>query len=285
MSTEIVLWCKTCLRCQAYLVGRHQRTPLVRSPAPSSRFESLHVDIVGPLPYSRGYQYVFTIVDRFTRYPEAIPIRDATESECARALLSWISQFGVCLKVTSDQGRQFVSGIWRDICQLLGLQSVTTLAYEPQQNGLVERMHRDLKASPMAVLQGDPHWVDALPLVLMEMRASIKPDIGRSSAELVFGETIRLPGQYFDRRTGIPHTPFARGLQSVFSRLRPVQTAWHQAGVRRPVFISPALQMATHVFIRVDSHRAPLQPPYKGPYRVIERGPKSYVLELDVTID
>uniref|UniRef100_A0A5S6QRB3 Uncharacterized protein n=1 Tax=Trichuris muris TaxID=70415 RepID=A0A5S6QRB3_TRIMR len=62
-------------------------------------------------------------------------------------------------------------------------------------------------------------------------------------------------------------------------------TAWHQPTAGRPVFIAPSLRAATHVFVRIDSHRQPLQPPYKGPYRVLERGPKSFVLDLDGAID
>ncbi|KFD63758.1 hypothetical protein M514_24111 [Trichuris suis] len=182
-----------------------------------------HVDLVGPLPCSRGYQYIFTIVDRYTRYPEAIPLKDATATECARALLSWISRFGICLRLTSDRGRQFISDVWRELCQLLGIQSHTTLAYEPHQNGLVERMHRDLKASLMATLQGDPNWADTLPIILMGMRAAFKPDIGTSAAELVLGQTSRLPGQYFDRCSDEPHSEFAKDLRRAFA---PGQREW-----------------------------------------------------------
>ncbi|KFD68536.1 hypothetical protein M514_10285 [Trichuris suis] len=285
MCSDIAFWCNACLRCQASKVGHHQRTQLLRPPAPSSRFEALHVDLVGPLPCSRGCQYIFTIVDRYTRYPEVIPLRDATATECARALMSWISRFGICLRLTSDRGRQFISDVWRELCQLLGIQSHTTLAYEPQQNGLVERMHRDLKASLMATLQGDPNWADTLPVVLMGMRAAFKPDIRTSAAELVLGEALRLPAQYFDRCPDEPHSEFAKDLRRAFARLRPVKISWHQPIAGRPMFISPSLSSATHVFVRVDSHRTLLQQPYKGPYRVFERGPKSYLLELEAGVD
>uniref|UniRef100_A0A5S6QGN9 Integrase catalytic domain-containing protein n=1 Tax=Trichuris muris TaxID=70415 RepID=A0A5S6QGN9_TRIMR len=200
----------------------------------------------GPLDYCRGYQYVFTIIDRYTRYPEAIPIVASTAVACARALLSWISRFGMCISITSDRGKQFTT-------------------YEPHQNGLVERMHRNMKASLMAVLQGDPNWADALPLVLMGMRASLKPDIG----------------QFFDRNTEMPHSQFARNLQRVIAKLRPAQTEWHQPAAGRPVFISSSMRTATHVFVRIDAHRTPLRPPYQGPYKVLERGTKLFLLETE----
>ena len=285
MSTDIRNWCRGCLRCQSSKVIRHQHTALVRPAAPSSRFEYLHVDIVGPLEYSRGYRYIFTIVDRYTRYPEAIPIPDATAAECARALMQWISRHGMCSKVTSDRGRQFISELWGELHVLLGIQRTTTLAYQPQQNGLVERFHRDMKAALMSVLQGDPQWCDALPVVMLGLRASFKPDLGMSSAELVFGEALHLPGQFFDPTPEVPHTEFAQHLRTTLSRLRPVPTSWHQGDRGRAVFVSDELQSSTHVFVRVDSHRAPLQPPYKGPYRVLRRGAKSFEIDLGGTTD
>uniref|UniRef100_A0A5S6R0D6 Reverse transcriptase/retrotransposon-derived protein RNase H-like domain-containing protein n=1 Tax=Trichuris muris TaxID=70415 RepID=A0A5S6R0D6_TRIMR len=138
-----------------------------------------------------------------------------------------------------------------------------------------------MKASLMAVLQDDPNWADALPLVMMGMRASFKADLGRSAAELVFGEALRLPGQFFDKTTDVPQSQFAKNLQRVVASLRPAQTAWHQSASGRPVFMSPHMRTATHVFVRVDAHRSPLQPPYKGPYKILERGPKSFLLETE----
>ena len=90
---------------------------------PSSRFEHLHVDIVEPFPPSRGYTYLFTVIDRFTRWPEAIPMADCTAQTCAQAFLSgWIARFGVPASVTSDRGRQFISELGRDVLHLFGIK-------------------------------------------------------------------------------------------------------------------------------------------------------------------
>ena len=96
MKRDIAQWTRACHACQQSKVHRHVKAPLQSFPAPAARFDSLHVDIIGPLPPSQGYTYLFTCVDRYTHWPEAIPIADATADSCARALLSgWVSHFGV----------------------------------------------------------------------------------------------------------------------------------------------------------------------------------------------
>ena len=76
MSKDIRQWTRSCLSCQRAKVTTHMRAPVEPLPMPSSRFESLHVDLVGPLPLSQGFSYLLTVVDWFTRWPEAIPVVD-----------------------------------------------------------------------------------------------------------------------------------------------------------------------------------------------------------------
>ena len=173
-------------------------SPVINIPVPSKRFSHLHIDLVGPLPSSEGFSHLLTIIDRTTCWPEAVPLRSTSTTDCARALIRhWISRFGVPLDLTSDRGPQFASTLWNEIAQQLGVQLHRTTAYHPQSNGLVERFHRTLKAALKARLQG-PNWADELPWVLLGLRTAPKEDLGFSTAELVYGTPLTVPGEFID---------------------------------------------------------------------------------------
>ena len=79
-----------------------------------TRLASIHVDMAGSLPVCEGQRYHLTVVDKFTRWPKAIPIEDMTAKTVTKVLIrNWISQYGVPADIAVDSGRQFTSNLWR----------------------------------------------------------------------------------------------------------------------------------------------------------------------------
>ena len=274
ISKDVAQWTRSCQQCQLCKVQRHTVTPLSTFSTPDARFDLIHIDIVGPLPPSEGCSYLLTCVDRFTRWPEAIPISAITADVVAKAFVSgWISRFGVPSTVTTDRGRQFESALWRELMQLLGSTRCRTTAYHPSANGLVERFHRQLKASLKA--QPDPtKWTEALPLVLLGIRTALKTDLQCNTAELVYGTTLRLPGEFVDPESS---TALADPVDYV-TRLKLIMSKLKATPVRkqlpRSTHVCDELSSSTHVYIRHGGVKKPLQPPYDGPYKVLKRAGK-----------
>lgn len=278
MSKDVAKWARSCLECQRSKVSRHTHTPLKEFDLPSQRFDHVHLDLVGPLPPSDGCTYILTCIDRFTRWPEAIPIPDITAETVSRAFISqWIARFGVPSTITTDQGRQFESNLFKTLSSFLGVKRIRSSPYHPASNGLVERFHRSLKQSLKC--HGNPKWTESLPLVLLGLRSVMKDDLECTCAELVYGTPLRLPAEFLDTPTvAVESHELLKRLRSTMETLKPKLTSAHSSP---KIFIHPALENCTHVFVRNDTIRKPLQAPYDGPYRVANRTPKTFTLVIN----
>ena len=165
------------------------------------------------------------MIDRYTRWLEVCPLPDITaDSDTWAFLFSWISRFGVPQRLTSDQGRQFTSNLFSGAARLRGISLSRTTAYQPQSNGMIEAEYRPLKASLMC--HAETHWIDALPWIL-GMRTAVKEDIGLSSSHLVYGEPLRVPGEFLQQTPEVPTTKALQTLQSFLRILRPQPAPRH----------------------------------------------------------
>ena len=125
MSSFVANFARTCLGCQKGKIHRHVALEAAVIPVPVRRFAHIHIDIVGPLPMSAKCNYIFTILDRTTRWPEAVPLESVTAADCPAALLQgWIQRFGVPDTITSDRGAQFTSAVWAALCSLLSIRHI-----------------------------------------------------------------------------------------------------------------------------------------------------------------
>ena len=144
---------------------------------------------------------------------------------------------------------------------LMPLSSPTpshTTSYHPIANRIIERFHRQLKASLKAHTP-TVHWTKSLPLVLLGIRTALKDDLRCSAAELVYGTTLRLPAEFLQQST----TDTTADPASLVTRLKHTMREFRASPVRtqpqRNVHVTRDLSSCTHVFIRNNTVCKPLQ--------------------------
>ncbi|XP_028173258.1 uncharacterized protein LOC114362170 [Ostrinia furnacalis] len=222
------------------------------------------------------------MIDRATGWPEAIPLKDITAESISEAVYSsWIVRFGCPLRITTDQGRQFESHLFTNLTKRLGITKIHTTAYHPQANGKIERWHRTLKSALMS--RGNTEkWVNELPTVLLGLRASLRDDTEISAAELVYGTTLKLPGDFFE--TTKPNLDTDAFLHELREHIRNLSAVPQKQPREGKTFVHPALKTCKYVFVRCDHVTKPLTPPYTGPFKVMEHGDKYFKIMISDVI-
>ncbi|GBO40228.1 Transposon Tf2-6 polyprotein [Araneus ventricosus] len=175
IKKDMQLWTRTCIPCQKAKINRDTKTKLGECEVPSGRFCVVHIDLIGPLPPSRGNIYCLTCIDRFSNWMEAIPLDSISADTVARAFYSnWIARFGTPHKLITDRGTQFRSETLQTLSKICGIKLQHTTAYHPACYGKVERLHRTLKTALKA--HNNLSWIDSLSTVLLGLRTAIQED-------------------------------------------------------------------------------------------------------------
>ena len=279
MQRDIREWSRGCLACQKSKIVRHTKSPLQQYSI-SDWFGHVHTDIV-ILPEVEGYRYLISFIDHSSRWVEAKPLRQREAEDVAQAFLEvWVSPHGMPHRLISDRGPQFRSRLFDSICAFLGVDSVRTTTYNPKSNGIVERMQRILKDSLRC---RGKNWLTDLPFVLLGLRTAIREDTNTSPAEMVFGTGVRVPGEFF-----VPNVPieneheFVKQLRDTVRQAKQV-TFKHKT--KNVYYVPRDLFTAKRVFVRVDRVKQPLEMPYDGPFEVIKRHKKYFVVRLSKGVD
>ncbi|XP_064468627.1 uncharacterized protein LOC135381622 [Ornithodoros turicata] len=274
---DIRRWVRTCIPYQLSKCHRHTVSPLATFLPPSARFSTVHLDIVGPLPSSQGHRYLLTCVGSRAGRAGSLS-HEGLDCRDRCALVPVRLDFAVRRpeEVVTDRGPQFESHLFAAFLCLLGTERIRSSAYHPACNGLVERFHRHLKQAIMA--HGDrASWSDHLPSILLGIRAAVKVDLGCRSG-------IWNPAPPARRRL----CTFIRPLHGSACLPRPPQTSFFatlqftptRAVASSPPFVPSELGTTSHVFLRTDRLRRALEPPYSGPYKVLRRSPKTFVIDV-----
>src|SRR5258708_16812172 len=195
--SDIVRYTRSCDICQKSTpAGKHMKVPLGKVPIMDVPFKFVSVDIIGPLTLSdKGNQYILTLIDSATRYPEAICLKKIDTCSVAEGLMSIFSRVGFPEEIQSDQGSQFTSGMMKELCRLISIHQIINTPYHAMANyGAIERMNGTLKTMIKKLCaENDRQWDRYVDPALFAYRSCVHSSTGFSPFELLYGRTVRGP--------------------------------------------------------------------------------------------
>ncbi|CAG2199591.1 unnamed protein product [Mytilus edulis] len=190
--TSHIKMCQICNRLKNS--SRKPTAPLVdyRVGNPMDR---IAIDIMGPLPITKNKnRYLLVIGDYFTRWMEVYPIPHQNADIIAEKLVQeFIARFGAPLEIHTDQGRNFESQLFAEVCKLLEISKTRTTAYHPSSNGMIERFNRTLAGMIKSFINSNANnWDLYINLLLSAYRSSPHPATGHTPNFMMLGREINI---------------------------------------------------------------------------------------------
>ncbi len=195
MRKDIQIFVQSCDSCAKFKVNGQKRKAALKDIRVGIPMERVCIDIVGPFPVSsQGNKYALVVTDCFTKYVEIYAMPNQEAYSVAQVLTKeFFSRFGVPNFLHSDQGTQFESQLFQEICQLLGIKKTRTTPFRPQSDGQSERNIKTLVKMVAIVTKEQENWDEHLPFISMAYRSTPHQTLGISPNYMMFGREISMP--------------------------------------------------------------------------------------------
>ena len=189
-------WCKCCKECQIMNQPNHCTRGKMKTYVVGEPLERISLDILGPVSQTyKGNKYILVVTDYFTRFAEAYSLPDIEATTVADKLLTeFICRYGLPLQIHTDQGAQFTSNIFTEMCKRLHISKTRNSPYHPQSSGLVERLNRTIEDMICKfVSKNQKDWDLYLPYLMMAYRSSVHDTMGETPCFMMMGREVTLP--------------------------------------------------------------------------------------------
>ena len=144
---------------------------------------------------NKGNRYILVVSDYFTKWTEGFPMANMEAVTVAKIIVEEvITRNGTPSMIHSDQGVQYESHLFTEICRLFNIKKTHTTPYHPQSDGMVERFNKTL-ANMLSVYVDEHHadWDEHLPYVMMAYRAAVHETTGTTNSKMILGREVATP--------------------------------------------------------------------------------------------
>ncbi|GAB2268987.1 hypothetical protein Dimus_038752 [Dionaea muscipula] len=197
MGKDCVKHAKGCLACQRH--GPIQRAP-AQNLAPIIKpwsFRGWAIDLIGKIypPSSKRHTFIIVATDFFTKWVEAIPLREITQEQVIRFITEHIIyKFGIPQTIMVDNGPSLNGERVRDMLGEFGVRLVNSTPYYAQSNGQAEASNKMIKGVIRKLIDKNPRvWHEMLPRALWALRTTPRATTGITPFQLVYGMEAVVP--------------------------------------------------------------------------------------------
>lgn len=196
MKQDVSNWVKFCKPCTASKTGHGKKRAKLVKMLCSEPLDRISLDFVGPMPSTElGNKYLMVVTDYFSKWVEAYPMKNLLAASAADILVTeFFCKFGAPSIIHTDQGVQFESTLFQEMCELYEIFKTRTTTFRPQSDGLTERNNRSiLQMLTSYVNESRSDWDVHLPYLLQAYRSSVHDSTGYSPNKLFLGREVSLP--------------------------------------------------------------------------------------------
>lgn len=196
MLTTIKKYIKSCNQCQRNKSKQKIKLPMCLTTTSSAPFEKIFLDIFSlTSPSHSGNKCVLTLQDDLSKFSQAFPLPNQEANTVARALVeNFICVFGAPKYILTDQGSNFISDVFKNVCKLLKITKLQTSAYHPQSNGALEKSHNTLVEFLRTCCEKDySNWDNWLPYAMFIYNSTPHHSTKLMPYEILFGIVPNIP--------------------------------------------------------------------------------------------
>ena len=143
-----MLIAKSCHACKIYGDFIHQALGHLHPTSSSWPFEMCRMDVIRPIspPTSRGHRFILAIIDYFSKWTKAVPLREVKTSNVIKFIKHHILyHFSVPRQIVHDNGPQFVNQAFQKFCNNIRIQSISSMTYYPAANDLTRAFNKTIE--------------------------------------------------------------------------------------------------------------------------------------------